>query len=185
MCTLTLIPIQTKPPPAYRLAFNRDEKRDRPAGQPPVCRTIGGRGVLMPIDPVSGGTWIAANELGLALALMNRNPQARGDWDSGTADAEVASASRGIIVPQLVPAADIGEVTTRMNEIDLTRFAPFTLFTVDLTGEIGGGATGSKVRISKQAFATTPGSEWLHLAEVEVFAVSLPLLLLDDHSASR
>jgi hypothetical protein len=43
-------------------------------------------------------------------------------------------------------------------------------FTVDLTGAPGGGVTGRKVRISKTAHGGANHSEWLHLAEVEVFA---------------
>ncbi|MEX0586755.1 MAG: CotH kinase family protein, partial [Pirellulales bacterium] len=43
-------------------------------------------------------------------------------------------------------------------------------FTVDLTGEVEGGLSGRKVRISKTAYGGSNSSEWLHLAEVEVFA---------------
>jgi hypothetical protein len=43
-------------------------------------------------------------------------------------------------------------------------------FGVDLTSEPGGGITGRKVRISKTAHGGSNHSEWLHLAEVEVFA---------------
>ncbi|MEX2187493.1 MAG: lamin tail domain-containing protein [Pirellulales bacterium] len=45
-------------------------------------------------------------------------------------------------------------------------------FTVDLTGEVEGGVTGRKVRVSKTAFGGANSSEWLHLAEVEVYAVT-------------
>jgi hypothetical protein len=43
-------------------------------------------------------------------------------------------------------------------------------FVVDLTGEVEGGVVGRKVRISKTAFGGANSSEWLHLAEVEVYA---------------
>ncbi|RIK73670.1 MAG: hypothetical protein DCC68_24505, partial [Planctomycetota bacterium] len=45
-------------------------------------------------------------------------------------------------------------------------------FSVDLTGEVEGGITGRKVRVRKTAFGGTNHSEWLHMAEVEVYAVT-------------
>lgn len=45
-------------------------------------------------------------------------------------------------------------------------------FSIDLTGEVEGGIVGRKVRVSKTAFGGSNSSEWLHLAEVEVYANS-------------
>ena len=49
-----------------------------------------------------------------------------------------------------------------------------TAFSVDLTSEPGGGVTGRKVRVSKVAHGGAGHSEWLHLAEVEVFGRTIP-----------
>ncbi|MFT7638438.1 MAG: hypothetical protein ACI9G1_000159 [Pirellulaceae bacterium] len=43
-------------------------------------------------------------------------------------------------------------------------------FSVDLTGEPGGGVDGNFVRVTKESHGGTNHSEWLHLGEVEVFA---------------
>ena len=71
MCTLTILPLGGA---STRLAFNRDEQRTRPAALPPQVRQFGGRTALMPVDPVSDGTWLAVNDAGLVLALHNVNP---------------------------------------------------------------------------------------------------------------
>ena len=46
---------------AVRVVCNRDELRSRAAALPPRVCTFGERRAVMPIDLVSGGTWIAAN----------------------------------------------------------------------------------------------------------------------------
>ena len=74
MCTLTVVPL---PGGRRRIAFNRDESRVRPAGLPPVHRRFGARDALSPIDPQSGGTWLAVNDAGLVLAVLNGNPVRR------------------------------------------------------------------------------------------------------------
>ncbi len=58
-------------------------------------------------------------------------------------------------------------------------------FTVDLTGEVGGGIRGHKVRVSKTAFGGSNHSEWLHLAEVEVFAQSEVITTADNLALNK
>ncbi len=69
MCTLTVIPLASS---GVQLAFNRDESRA--AGLPPRARRFGHRTAVLPTDPASGGTWLAVNDAGLALAVLNVNP---------------------------------------------------------------------------------------------------------------
>jgi hypothetical protein len=74
VCTLSVVPIGDR----VRLAFNRDEKRTRAPGLPPRAARIGHRTAILPTDPASGGTWLAVNDAGLALAVLNVNPATGG-----------------------------------------------------------------------------------------------------------
>ena len=66
MCTVSFIARQQ----GYALAMNRDEKLARVAGLPPKKSIVSGRAVLAPSEP-GGGTWIALNDCGATLALIN------------------------------------------------------------------------------------------------------------------
>ena len=67
-----------QPAPRFELFFNRDESRRRgPAHPPQIMEPVGESKLLAPIDSDAGGTWLAANEHGLVLALLNLY-QARG-----------------------------------------------------------------------------------------------------------
>lgn len=121
MCTLTVVPL---PDGRARLAFNRDEQRTRPAGLPPVPRRFGAREAVLPTDPVSGGTWLAVNDAGLALALLNANPESPLAAAGGVR-------SRGAIVPALLdcasPAGALAELDRSLRYRD---YAPFRLVLV-------------------------------------------------------
>ena len=93
MCTVTVVPGRE----AIRLACNRDELRSRAAALPPQVRQFGPRRALLPVDPTSGGTWVAANDAGLAMTLLNVNP----GNGLGTSAARL---SRGNIIPALLHA---------------------------------------------------------------------------------
>jgi hypothetical protein len=75
---------------------------------------------LAPIDGDFGGTWIAVNEFGLSLALLNRGP------------ASPAQLSRGLVVMNLIKARTAPEVGEHLTSIDLSDFAPFTLASLEL-----------------------------------------------------
>lgn len=114
---MTIVPL---PADRVRVAFNRDENRDRPAAKPPVRRRIGERVALLPVDPVSDGTWIAANDAGLILALLNGNPPQ-------PVRANV-SRSRGEIVPELISCDSPADALERFDrKLRPADFAPFRL----------------------------------------------------------
>lgn len=110
--------------------FNRDENRQRAAELPPRVHAPRERPrYAAPLDPTGGGTWIAANEYGLAAAVLNlyedENP------------AEPGRASRGTIPVEAVGFRGIEEARDWMEEkFDPTPYAPFALFVFD--GEGGG-----------------------------------------------
>src|SRR5438132_3548575 len=68
MCTLSWLPL----PDGYFLAMNRDELLSRARGIPPSLHESNGVRVIYPSDGDAGGSWLAANELGHSLALLNR-----------------------------------------------------------------------------------------------------------------
>lgn len=82
MCTLILVRERER----LRVAANRDEQLDRPAGPPRLWRT-GERAAVAPEDLEAGGTWIGVNDAGLFAGITNRfgvprKPDApsRGRW---------------------------------------------------------------------------------------------------------
>jgi hypothetical protein len=116
MCTVTIVPIGA----GARLICNRDERRSRPTAIPPQWRRIAGGTAIWPVDPVGGGTWIAANDAGVAMVLLNRNPQ-------GEVSPLVRSPSRGTIIPALIGHRSGESALDAVGAVGSTPFEPFTL----------------------------------------------------------
>src|ERR1017187_5099627 len=121
MCTVTIIPHSN----GIRLACNRDESRKRPAALPPRVVTIGARKALMPIDPQSGGTWIAVNDAGLIFTLLNAYEAPK------NVASQAPRRSRGTIIPELCHAATLAEAFERAKAIEVTDLAAFRLVLAD------------------------------------------------------
>jgi hypothetical protein len=123
MCTVSAIALRGG---GFRLACNRDELNTRPAALAPVLRTFGEHRAVFPVDPVSGGTWIAVNDAGLALALLNHNPRRRLDA------LELAHReSRGCVIPSLLHCSDVPEAIELARALDPARFPQFRLVMID------------------------------------------------------
>ena len=130
MCTLTLLRDRrrtalTGPHPLWRIVFNRDEQRSREQGSPPALLLCGAVRTLHPVDPQGGGTWIAAAERGLVLALLN------GADTTSSADDPAPRRSRGEIIPGLAAAAARRAASAPVDDIDPTRYRPFDLVIAD------------------------------------------------------
>jgi hypothetical protein len=107
----------------YRVFFNRDERYERGAAVPPSeRRSVGGR-YLAPLDGDAGGTWIAVNEHGLTLCLLNGFPEA------GAAEAPPARGftSRGAIPLLAIACRTPAAVGERVRAAELACFRPFVL----------------------------------------------------------
>lgn len=127
MCTLSAIPLTRDQPAgmtAIRLVCNRDEARLRPAAVPPRVENFGARQAILPRDPQAGGTWIAVNDAGLALVLLNA-------YSEPDALPRPAKVTRGAIIPSLLDANTLDEAVARAGQIDAARFAPFRLVVLD------------------------------------------------------
>jgi len=87
----------------------------------------GSRRVLMPIDPESGGTWIAANDAGVVFALLNASP----GTSLQTTNLSAPLLSRGAIIPSLVESATVSDALARVEQLHVERYAPFRLLLFD------------------------------------------------------
>lgn len=116
MCTVTWI----QDPDSYSLYFNRDELRTRQPALPPQRHRNKGVHVLSPTDGDAGGTWIAVNEHGLSLCLLN-------DYSSQVAQPTKRFTSRGHLVEDLAPTTDLEVLKGLWPEVDHEKFRPFQL----------------------------------------------------------
>jgi hypothetical protein len=131
MCTLTLLRERwltgtAGPHPLWRVVFNRDEQRSRPLARAPELHVCGTVRTLHPIDPQGGGTWIAATEQGLVLALLNGSDVA----PAGVAEGS-AIRSRGGIVPALAAMGARRAADVPVNDVDPRAYRPFHLVIAD------------------------------------------------------
>lgn len=117
MCTVSFVARRS----GYALAMNRDEKRTRVAGSPPIRDAVNGRKVLNPAEP-GGGTWIALNDGGATLALIN--------WYSVTLRVPRNAASRGDVVRAVRVAVAPEEAGSALARLPLKRINPFRLIGV-------------------------------------------------------
>ncbi|HJZ71594.1 MAG TPA: NRDE family protein [Vicinamibacterales bacterium] len=118
MCTVSILPLGD----GFRVMSNRDERRDRAVALAPRVETFGTRSVIMPIDPVGGGSWIGVNDAGLAAALLNRH--------RGPRPITGSCSSRGAIVGRALSFDSLAAAVTSVRELDATRFQPFSLVLV-------------------------------------------------------
>ncbi len=112
MCTVTWV----RQADGYHLLCNRDEKRTRAAALSPRVEQRGGVRFIAPVDGDFGGTWIAANESGVSLCLLN-----------GVGGAPPARRSRGLLLHEMIPAKSASACTDALSQLDLSPFAPFTM----------------------------------------------------------
>jgi len=116
MCTLSIITRDN----GYLLAMNRDERIARGAGEIAEIHQVDGTTAIYPSDG-AGGAWIAANEYGITLALLNWNDIVRRPLDSSKVR------SRGQIIPALGGSHSRPELQAALGALDLEGILPFRL----------------------------------------------------------
>jgi hypothetical protein len=116
MCTVSLIVHDS----GYLLGMNRDERIVRGPGDFPKIQEISGTHAVLPSDG-AGGTWIAANQHGLTLALLN--------WNDVTQPRQWHQ-SRGIVIPRLLCSRTAGELRSTLRHLNARGCAPFRLVAV-------------------------------------------------------
>jgi len=114
MCTFSFVPTRD----GYYAAMNRDERLTRSEASPP---SIFQSGHLLGIYPFEqgGGTWIACNQHGVTLALLN--------WNLASSKTPIKQRSRGTLIPQLIGQSTLDEVTPELGHLTLDGFLPFRL----------------------------------------------------------
>jgi hypothetical protein len=118
MCTVSFLPTAA----GFRLAMNRDEKRARATALPPEIFRVRERRAIYPREP-NDGTWLALNDAGLCLALIN--------WHRIKRVPEGKLASRGRIIPQLIGASDGRALGCELRRMALRQVRPFRLIAID------------------------------------------------------
>jgi hypothetical protein len=113
MCTVTFVPTEE----GFRLGMNRDERLVRQMALPPGFFPTSPAASLYPHQP-DGGTWIAVNERGIALALLNRNVNGR---------KMRKLRSRGLVIPHLIGHTSLAHISRLVPQIDLAGILPFLL----------------------------------------------------------
>ena len=121
MCTLTYYPINNN---SYILASNRDELKTRAPALLPKEFTTDNIHYICPIDGEKGGTWIAVNEFGLSLCLLNWFQA----YDKNTDYKNEFFHSRGEIIFNLISSNTLKECQQRLNSTPLEVYPPFRLF---------------------------------------------------------
>src|SRR6185295_1087684 len=118
MCTVSWIHDKD----GYQLLCNRDEKLTRKSAQEPRLAVRYGTRFLAPVDGDFGGTWIATNEFGVSVCLLN------GPYlTNSEIHAAAPGRSRGLLLLDLIPLASVAAICNRLRETDLFAFGPFTL----------------------------------------------------------
>ena len=126
MCTVSWMLTST----GHELFANRDERILRAPARGPRCEVTARGKFIAPRDGEAGGTWIAVNEWGLSLCLLNR-------W-SGTeteSESERDWRSRGLLVWELADSASRAEALGRIEAADLGTTRSFTLLVLDGNNE--------------------------------------------------
>ncbi len=121
MCTATWLITDE----GYELWFNRDERRTRARALLPRTERAGGVAFIAPRDPDGGGSWIATNEFGLTVALLNA-------WSDGGEPREPRS--RGLLVMDLAQERDVDAVVASLATEELARYRGFHLLALDRSG---------------------------------------------------
>ncbi len=113
MCTVTYLPLKN----GFLITSNRDERLSRKPSNVPGVQVVNGISLLFPKDTEAGGTWIACDDSGRTVCLLNgafephiHNPPYR--------------KSRGLVVLDYFQNKSVKEFE---QQYDLTGIEPFTM----------------------------------------------------------
>jgi hypothetical protein len=117
MCTVSFVPKSS----GFYLAMNRDEKLARFTALPPIIANFDSHRTVFPREP-NGGTWIAANDTGVCVALIN--------WHTIKREPARSIASRGQVVRAMVAKSSLDEVDRALYGLPLNKLRPFRLIAI-------------------------------------------------------
>ena len=114
MCTFSFVPTKD----GYYAAMNRDERWTRSAALSPSTFRTGGLLAVYPFEE-GGGTWIACNQRGVTLALLN--------WNLSASQTLIKQRSRGTLIPQLIWKSSLDKVTRTLGQLSFDGLLPFRI----------------------------------------------------------
>ncbi len=127
MCTLTWFVSDD----GYDLFFNRDERLTRRRAEPPTIQSHISSGTqldyISPTDADAGGTWIATNEFGVTVCLLNH-------YQFEQIETYKKWISRGEIVRQFSAIVALSEAQAMYSEMNLEDYRAFRMFIIEPTG---------------------------------------------------
>ncbi|MGC4054191.1 MAG: NRDE family protein [Paludibaculum sp.] len=123
MCTVSWLHHES----GYELLCNRDEKLTRKPAMAPRLQRRDGVRFIAPVDGDCGGTWISANESGVALCLLNGANLGA----SAAASPAGGARSRGLVLLELADASSAMAACEQLASTDLDGTAPFTLVALE------------------------------------------------------
>lgn len=118
MCTVSWI----HTPTGYHLLSNRDEQNTRRPALPPVIHAASGTRFIAPVDGDHHGSWIAVNELGITVCLVNRYR-----CFHCSSERKPRPLSRGVLLTRLAVCRSLEEAQSRFDTLDLAAYPPFTM----------------------------------------------------------
>lgn len=123
MCTLTWFTHDQ----GYELFFNRDESVFRKRAALPSISAQGGVSYIAPTDADEGGTWIATNQKGYTICLLNHYQfeqiKTYKNW-----------ISRGKLVRDFADTDSLAQAQVRFAAMDLRDYRAFRMFIIEPTG---------------------------------------------------
>ena len=143
MCTISFLPNAR----GFYLAMNRDELLTRVAGLPPAVVGTSSCRVVYPREP-AGGTWIAVNDRGICLTLLN--------WHRVDCFPPGEVISRGEVVKSLALAGSLSEVEEKLHRLPLSHMRPFRLLVIANSEQAVGEHRWNLQQIKKQRHG------WIH-----------------------
>jgi Transport and Golgi organisation 2 len=114
MCTFSFVPTKD----GYYAAMNRDERLTRSQALAPSIFRVDDLLAIYPFEK-SGGTWIACNQHGLTLSLLN--------WNLPASQTISKQRSRGTLIPRLIGKSTLDEVARTLGQLTLDGLLPFRL----------------------------------------------------------
>lgn len=159
MCTLTI----GRTHRSLLVTVNRDESRTREELPPRVFAGVSPKFIswVAPLDGRSGGTWVGANDRGVAACLLNL-------WPDGCqpSPSPKTLCSRGKIIPELMGQGDMQDCQQWLRtRLDPHRFKPFQLVLADIEMAFcvtwqGTAAAGAGPQKRMVPIGTVPKQKW-------------------------
>lgn len=111
------------------LFFNRDERKTRSEARPPEIMKSDEVRLIAPVDPDAGGTWLAVNEFGLCVFVLNHYGA-----EAQNATAMTNPTSRGSLPIRYASYRTRAQAVSNLVVDEMGSYRPFLIVLADLNG---------------------------------------------------